>query len=246
MLEIMMETKTLMLNTSFVKKSELGQLLYLLPFLIFLTLINLRNSESYSFIFTSLPVLGRTMPFFILTLLLTLVYKLRGGNLSQLGLCWPHYPEKLKRQVFIRIVLLALSIFALRIFFAVVSDPITDMFPSIPRENLLHNNIDLLIGLLPVLWLVVIAEEVLFRGLLMNYLAKLFGNTAKAWVIAIILSAIVFGLGHMGKGPGAAIGSGLGGLAYGIGYYYSRKNLWPVIVAHCAVNTIGFIGAYFG
>lgn len=236
-----------MLNTTFVQKSDCGQLFYLLPFLIFLSLISLRDSETYSFIFELLPVLGRTMPHFILTLLLTLVYKLRGGSLSQLGLCWPYYPDESKQQIFTRIILLAFSILALRVFFAVASDPITDLFPeNIPRENLLQNNTALLIGLMPVMWFVVIGEEVLIRGLLMNYLAKLFGNTTKAWIIAIIVSAIVFGLGHMGKGPGTAIGSGLGGLAYGIGYYYSRKNLWPVIVAHCSGNTLGFVGAYFG
>lgn len=242
-----METKTLMFKSNFVQKSDLGQLYYLFPFLILLILKGLRDSESYSFIFESLPVLGRTMPYFIFTIILTSIYKLRGGSLNQLGLCWPHYPEKSKQQVLVRIVLLAFSIFALRIFFAVIDDPLTNLFPNnLPRENLLFNNAALLIGLLPLMWLVVIGEEVLMRGLLMNYLAKLFGNTSKAWVIAIIVSAIVFGLAHMGKGPGAAIASGLGGLAYGIGYYYSRKNLWPVIVAHCAANTLGFVGAYFG
>lgn len=235
-----------MLNSNFVKKSDFGQVFYLLPCFLLLILINLRNSQAYSYMFDLLPVLGRTMPYFIFTLVLTLVYKLRGGSLTQLGLVWPNSPEKSTRQIWTRIVLLALSIFALRIFFAVVSDPLTDLLPSIPRENLLLDNTALLIGLLPILWLVVIGEEVLMRGLLMNYLAKLFGDTGKAWVIAIIVSAIVFGLAHMGKGPGAAIGAGFGGLAYGIGYYYSGKNLWPVIVAHFAVNTIGFIGAYFG
>lgn len=237
----------MILKTDFVQKSDLGQLFYLLPFLICLTLISLRDSETYSYIFELLPILGRTMPYFILTLLLTLVYKLRGGSLSQLGLCWPYYPGKSKQQIIISIVLLAFSILALRIFLAVADDSITALFPkNIARENLLLNNTALLFGLLPVMWLVVIGEEVLIRGLLMNYLANFFGNTTKAWFFAIIVSAIVFGLAHMGKGPGAAIGSGLGGLAYGIGYYYSRKNLWPVIIAHCAGNTLGFVGAYFG
>jgi len=234
-----------MLNTKFIKKNDYGQLFYLLPFIVFLALIHLRDSENYSYIFELLPVLGRTMPYFILTLFLTLVYKLRGGSLSQLGLCWPYSPVKSNQQVLTRIILLALSILALRILCGIAADPVTSLFPKIPRENLLLNNMALLIGLLPVMWLIVIGEEVLIRGLLMNYLAKLFGSTTKAWVLAIIISAIVFGLGHMGKGPGAAISSGLGGLAYGFGYYYSRKNLLPVIMAHGAGNTVGFVGAYF-
>lgn len=236
-----------MLKTDFIQKGDAGQLFYLIPFLILLLLIQVRDSEAYSYVFESLPVLGRTMPYFIFTALLTWVYKLRGGSLRQLGLCWPHHPEKSQQQIIIRILLLALSILALRIFFAVVDDPLTGLFPKTSaRENLLFNNTALLIALLPVMWLFVIGEEVLVRGLLMNYLARRFGSSAKAWFFAIIVSAIVFGLGHMGKGPGAAIASGLGGLAYGMGYYYSRKNLWPVIIAHCAGNTIGFVGAYFG
>ena len=79
----------------------------------------------------------------------------------------------------------------------------------------------------------------------MNYLARVFGGTTKGWLFAVLISSIVFGLFHAGKGPVGMIGSGFGGLVYGLGYFLLRKNLWPVITAHCAGNTIGFVGAYF-
>jgi membrane protease YdiL (CAAX protease family) len=43
---------------------------------------------------------------------------------------------------------------------------------------------------------VVIGQEVLFRELFMNYLANKFGSTTKAWMAAIAVSSIIFGLGH--------------------------------------------------
>ncbi|GAB5413541.1 MAG: hypothetical protein Cons2KO_11440 [Congregibacter sp.] len=236
-----------MLKTEFVQKSDLGQLFYLFPFFILLVLLEGRDSATFSAYFDVLPVLGRTVPFFIFTILLVSVFIVRGGSLSQRGLRWPHYPEKSTQQVIVRIAFLAFSILVLRILFAAAAEPLTEAFPkTIPNDNPLRDNTALLIGLLPIMWMVVIGEEVLIRGLLMNYLARLFGDSAVAWILAIIVSAIVFGLGHMGKGPGAAMGSGFGGLAYGLGYYFSRKNLLPVILAHCAANTLGFIGAYFG
>jgi membrane protease YdiL (CAAX protease family) len=234
-----------MSKTSGVPQYDYGQILYLLPFLIFLVLITLRNSVSYGHIFELLPVLGRTMPYFCLSILLVCIFIYRGGSLKQLGMCWPEI-GKSKVQMIKWILLWAIIVLAMRIFIAIAIELLLEFLPEkISRSTPLAGNLSLLIGLLPMMWLVVIGEEILFRGLLMNYLAKMFGDTTPAWLVAILISAIVFGIFHVGKGPAAMIGSGLGGLMYGLGYFLARKNLWPVILAHCTGNTIGFIGAYF-
>jgi len=232
-------------NLTNIQHRDYGQSLYVLPFLFFYFLITIRNSEDFGHIFELLPVLGRTMPFFFLTAFLVGVFKFRGGNLQQLGLCMPQI-EKTKFKTVIWIVVGAIAVLAMRILMAVALDPLLEFLPpKISRNNELTGNLSLLMGLLPVMWLIVISEEVLMRGLLMNYLVKRFGDTSLAWLLAILISAFVFGLFHMGKGPAAMISSGFGGLVYGLGYFIFRKNLWPVILAHCGVNTIGFIGAYF-
>jgi membrane protease YdiL (CAAX protease family) len=192
-----------------------------------------------------LPVLGRTLPYFCLSLLLLGVFIYRGGSLTLIGMCWPKI-DKTKFAIIRWILLSALAILALRVFIAVASGPLLELLPpKISRTTPLTGNLSLLVTLLPVMWLVVIGEEVMFRGLVMNFLAKIFGDTTTAWLFAIVISAMIFGLGHIGKDPAAMISSGLGGLIYGLGYFLFKKNLWPVILAHCAGNTIGFVGAYF-
>jgi membrane protease YdiL (CAAX protease family) len=208
-----------MSNTLSIQQRDYGQGLYLLPFVIFTILLMARNSESYGHIFNLIPVLGRTIPYFCLSVLLVCVYKYRGGSLAQLGMCWP------KSKTVMWVVLWAIVILALRVFVAIAAEPLLELLPpKLSRTNPLVGDVTLLFNLLPVMWLVVIGEEVLFRGLLMNYLAKLFGDTTTAWLIAILISALLFGLGHIGKDPAAMLGSGLGGLAYGLGYFLARKN----------------------
>lgn len=233
-----------MSDVSTAPSRDYSKSLYLGPFIIFALLMWLRNSGSFDYLYDWLPVLGRTLPHFCLTLMLVGVFKYRGGQLADIGLCWPPL-QKNKLKTLGWIVLWAMVILVARILVAVVLSPVLESFSSVSRKSELEGNLGLLLTLLPCMWLVVMGEEVLMRGLLMNYLAKLCGDTTKAWLVAVVISAIVFGLAHSGKGLGAVISSGCGGLVYGMGYYLLRKNLWPVFVAHCAGNTIGFVGAYF-
>lgn len=234
-----------MSNPVDVQSRDYGMSLYLLPFGVFAILLAMRDSEAYAYIFESLPVLGRTIPFFLLNSLLLFVFMLRGGSLERLGICWP----KINRTKFGMtrwILYWAVGLLLMRIFVAVASEPLLDLLPpKVSRDTPLFGNLALMVTLLPVMWLIVIGEELVLRGLLMSFLARTFGDTTSSWLLAALISAVIFGLGHFGKGPAAVIGSGLGGLVYGLGYLLCRKNLWPVILAHCAVNTIGFVGAYF-
>jgi len=234
-----------MSNTIEIQRRDYGNSLYLLPFCVFALLLLMRNSEAYAPIFELLPVLGRTIPYFCLSALLLCVFIFRGGSLEELGLCWPKI-DKTKFEMIRWIVLAAVAILTFRIFVAVASGPLLELLPpKVARDTPLGGNLTLLITLLPAMWLVVVGEEVLIRGLLMRLLANIFGDTTKGWLLAVLISSAIFGLGHMGKGLAGVISSGLGGLVYGLGYFLFRKNLWPVILAHCAGNTIGFVGAYF-
>ena len=224
-----------------------GKVLYVFPFLLFVILLKLRNAESYSHFFELLPIFGRTLPYFCLTVLVTAVFIYRGGTLAEIGLCWPKNNKKMLQKC-VSIFLWALAILALRIIIQIALQPILDSFPehrSKTQMYLLQGNLGLLLTLLPIMWAIVVAEEVLMRGFFIHYLLKVFGNTGLAWMLAILISSLVFGLFHAGKGPAAMISSGFAGLAFGLGYFF-RKNLWPVIIAHSAGNTLGFLGAYSG
>ncbi|HEX5754905.1 MAG TPA: CPBP family intramembrane glutamic endopeptidase [Arenimonas sp.] len=227
------------------QQRDAGAILYLLPFVAFALLMKARDSETYAYVFEWLPVLGRTIPSFCLSALLLWVFLLRGGSLARLGLSWPNFDTTRLQQI--RWILYwAVAILVMRVLVAVAAGPLLELLPpKISRSLPLAGDLALLLTLLPIMWLIVIGEEVLIRGLLMGYLARLFGDTTRSWLLAAVISALVFGLGHMGKGEAAMLGSGLGGLVYGFGYLLCRKNLWPVILAHGAGNTIGFVGAYF-
>ncbi len=62
-----------------------------------------------------------------------------------------------------------------------------------------------------------------------------------ATVLAVVLQAMIFGFRHSNDLSERSITVGLIGLAMGIGYVVFGRNLWPLIIAHCALNTMSMI-----
>ena len=83
-------------------------------------------------------------------------------------------------------------------------------------------------------------EEMVFRGFLMDRLSKIFGGTRYAWVLAAFIQAAIFGVGHAYQGIGGILVTGVVGLVFGLLYLVARRNLWPVIIGHALINTVGF------
>ena len=96
---------------------------------------------------------------------------------------------------------------------------------------------DLLVNVVVMAITPAICEELLFRGVLQNHLAKWFKNEHIAvWVSAIIFSAIHFQF--YGFLPRMILGAALGYLlVYG-------KSLWLPIVAHCFNNFMAVVAAW--
>lgn len=97
--------------------------------------------------------------------------------------------------------------------------------------------IDLLVNVVVMAITPAICEELLFRGVLQNHLAKWFKNVHVAvWVSAIIFSAIHFQF--YGFFPRMILGAALGYLlVYG-------KSLWLPIAAHCFNNFMAVVAAW--
>ncbi len=229
------------------KKSNLdkGNLLYFFAFIIFALLLIVRESDSYGEIYDLLPVVGRTIPFFMLSLFLLAIYRLQGGSNASIGFSFPSNND-IKTALF-WVLKWSLLILIVRIGAAFITQPILQLLPDqniLARANPLVGNLTLTLLLLPLMWLAVIGEEVLFRGLLLKYLSIKFGGSKKSWILAVVISALIFGALHFWKGPAGMISSAIAGLVFGFGYLLSKKNLWPCIIAHCVGNTIGFISTY--
>jgi membrane protease YdiL (CAAX protease family) len=81
----------------------------------------------------------------------------------------------------------------------------------------------------------------------MNRLIDLQGNKTKlTWVVSVVGSAIIFGLGHTYQGLGGVIRVITLGILFGVAFLTTRRNLWPLIIAHALLDTMSFVGHYFG
>lgn len=93
---------------------------------------------------------------------------------------------------------------------------------------------------LATLWIAAVLEEVAFRGILFRLLEKAVGTRA-----ALIASALVFGVGHLGNNGAGLLTLGvviLAGLMWGLMFILSR-NLWVTSAHHFCWNaTIFAIG----
>lgn len=84
-------------------------------------------------------------------------------------------------------------------------------------------------------------EEMLDRGFLINWIEKSLSSTWFATTVAVSAQAIIFGFRHSYDLSDRSITVGLIGLAMGIGYVFFGRNLWPLIIAHCLLNTMSML-----
>jgi len=170
--------------------------------------------------------------------------RLRNGSFAALGFRRP--------ASWTRIVLIALGAAALRIVLGdFVIDPLTALVwpPTAAPAGVESIAGDWRTALmyLGVVWtFAAFGEEIGYRGYLMNRAADIGGRTPSAWWIAVVVSAILFGLGHYYKGPSGIVDSGVAGLILGAAYLLSGRNLWTTVLAHGLIDTFAVAGLYFG
>ena len=89
-------------------------------------------------------------------------------------------------------------------------------------------------------------EEMFFRAYLFNRLTDLFGRERAGLILALVIQAILFGLGHTYQGLTGVIDTALAGLLIGMIYLYGRRNLWLPILVHGVIDTLGFLLIFAG
>ncbi|MEM9385545.1 MAG: type II CAAX endopeptidase family protein [Pseudomonadota bacterium] len=109
----------------------------------------------------------------------------------------------------------------------------------------LEGNTPLYLSWIPILWFAGPAEELYFRGIMIHQLGKGLGPTRLGTALTLFVPALVFGVGHLYyQGPRGLITTGVIGLTLGILYLAYRRNLWPLMIAHAAFNTLTFTAMY--
>jgi membrane protease YdiL (CAAX protease family) len=103
-----------------------------------------------------------------------------------------------------------------------------------------------LVALLPSAVMAGVYEEIFVRGLLHARLATVFSGAARPSIgsraAAVVIGSVLFGLGHAYQGAMGVMQTMLVGLILGVASAYWRT-LWPAVVAHVAIDTIGLIAS---
>lgn len=180
----------------------------------------------------------------ILFLLGLVSIRLRDGGWSAMGL---HRPPSWRRVVWI-----ALAAAALRVALGeLVLVPLTGRFWPAPEEAAeaaqITGNLEVaLLALLLVWTFAAFGEEIAYRGYLLTRAADLGGRSTAAYLVGVVLVAILFGYGHYYKGPAGVVDSGFAGLVLGAAYLASGRILWTPILAHGFIDTFAVVVTYFG
>lgn len=171
-------------------------------------------------------------------------FRLREGEWTAMGLTRPRSWR--------RVVLIAVAAAIMRVALGnLVIEPLTKLFwppaaaPS-AAAAITGNLKNALLGLLIVWTFAAFGEEIGYRGYLLGRAADLGGRSPTSFWVAVVLSSILFGLGHYYKGPAGIVDSGVAGLILGAAYLLSGRNLWTSILAHGFIDTAGVAALFFG
>ncbi len=101
--------------------------------------------------------------------------------------------------------------------------------------------------LLPLGWgTAAFGEELMFRGYFFTRLARALGGGRLALAGAAVAQAALFGMVHLYLGPKGVLNAFAIGLVSAGVYAANGRNLWPLILAHGLVDTVGLTALRLG
>ena len=87
-------------------------------------------------------------------------------------------------------------------------------------------------------------EEIVYRAFLINRISELGLNNRTTTIIAILLSAIIFGLAHYSWGLMGIIQTTFMGLVFACSYVFLKKKIWVLFIAHAYMDTFLMVQMY--
>jgi membrane protease YdiL (CAAX protease family) len=215
---------------------------FLFDILLYLTVMFLIR-EIY---FSQLPFIANGLMWSFSTLIIAIWrMKIRNITWKDLGL---RKPKSLLKTVLVTLGIL-ITIPILIIVFQQIQNtlpinlsPDTSSQDAVSKFGDLKGNWIHFFTIIPFILLQSALEELLDRGFLINWFERLFSKTSFATSISVLLQAMIFGFRHSYDISERSITVGIIGLVMGIAYVKFGRNLWPLIIAHCILNTMSMVG----
>ncbi len=172
--------------------------------------------------------------------------KARGYSWKDLGL---KKPKSLKKTFLFAIIIFVAVVASIVIFnilqdsFPVLNEPGAEATAksSGAKFGNLKGNWLLFFSIMPIVLVESMLEELLDRAFLITWFEKLFSKTGIATILAVVIQACIFGFRHSNDISERSITVALIGLVMGIAYIKFDRNLWPIIIAHCILNTMSMV-----
>lgn len=140
---------------------------------------------------------------------------------------------------------------ALELFATFVTVPLLSQWtgkpPALEDFRPLVGNLRLVLMLIVPMWfLAAFAEEMVYRGYLMNRVAEIGRGTRTSWIVTLIVVSAYFGWVHGDQQVTGMIQESIAGLFLGVLYLACKRNLTIPIIAHGVANTLAFVLIYLG
>lgn len=171
-------------------------------------------------------------------------------GLKRRGEGWSHFGVR-PIENWLRLVGASLLAFVFAIAAFVIGSIIMANITGIP-ESADMSSYEFLSGNLPMLFVTLsgifvassFGEEFVYRGFLTTRIAEMMGGHKRAWIWAVVISSVAFGLAHYSWGLMGIVQTSFMGAALAIAWIKAKRNLWVVIIAHAYMDVILMVQMY--
>jgi membrane protease YdiL (CAAX protease family) len=173
----------------------------------------------------------------------------RGESWASIGLTlrvpdWKSFLATLRSSLCVCIAALAAVVLASVVMANLVGIP---EGADMSEYDYLQGNLPLLLlAMVSVYVTASIGEEIIYRGFLINRVAEIGSCSRTAYWVAVLFSAVVFGLIHSDWALMGIVQMTSMGVAFGISYLLLDKKLWALILAHAYLDTMLIVQLYLG
>ncbi len=152
--------------------------------------------------------------------------------------------QKLTKQTIVKALVFSVLILIAFVPINIIIDQYFGETDLSSLEDIKHNTIGYIMTLIVVWVFAAFGEEILFRGYYLKWIAELFGNTKKSWLVTAIIVAIYFGISHYYQGISGILGIIPMAFVYSLIFLKNKDNLWLLVFMHGFHDTIGITFLY--